>query len=122
LAPNIQGIVPRNGVLEATSKGSRMKYHGTAPACSNAPYNKISRFLCPKCQDLIIAATQSEHVSRNEIHHSWVCEACGHEYRTIVRYLRSFAESEPAPDETTPLLSQRETLPSSNVPRGLSGL
>lgn len=82
-----------------------MKYHGTAPACSNAPY-KVSRLLCPRCQDLIIAATQSEYVSRNEIRHSWACEACGHEFRTTVRYLRPFVEGEPVPDETAPLPSQ----------------
>ena len=79
-----------------------MKYHGTAPACLNAPY-KGSRLLCPRCQDLIIAATHSEHVSRNEIRHSWACEACGYQFRTAVRYLRPFVESEPAPDETAPL-------------------
>lgn len=91
------GMVSCNGVLGPTSKGSRMKYHGTAPACAIAPY-KVSRLLCPQCQDLIIAATQSQHVSRNEIRHWWTCEACGHQFRTTVRYLRSFAESEQPTD------------------------
>jgi hypothetical protein len=96
-----------------------MKYHGTAPACSSAPYNKVSRLLCPRCQDLIIAATQSEHVSRNEIRHSWACEACGHQFRTTVRYLQSFVDSETVPDDVASLPSQRETLPSWNISGGL---
>jgi predicted RNA-binding Zn-ribbon protein involved in translation (DUF1610 family) len=117
----MRGMVWCDGVLGATSKGSRMKYHGTASACSNAPYNKVSRFLCPQCQDLIIAATQSEHVSRNEIRHSWACEACGHQFRTTVRYLRSFAESEAAAGEAAPLPGRPETLPLWNIARDLPG-
>jgi hypothetical protein len=107
-------------VLGAASRGGRMKYHGTAPACSNAPY-KASRLLCPQCEDLIIAATQSEHISGNEIRHSWTCEACGHQFRTTVRYLRPFAESEAAPGERTPLPGHRETMPSWSVASDLPG-
>jgi hypothetical protein len=99
-----------------------MKYHGTAPACSIAPYN-ISRLLCPRCQDLIIAATQSQHVSVNEIRHWWTCETCGHEFRTTVRWLPSLAENEAAGDETereppSPP-RQGEPLPALKFPRGL---
>jgi RNase P subunit RPR2 len=88
------------------------KYHGTAPAYSIAPY-KVSRLFCPHCEDLIIAATQSEHVSTNEIRHWWTCEACGHEFRTTVRWLRAFAEPE------TLLPSEREPLPAWNLPRSM---
>jgi hypothetical protein len=94
-----------------------MKYHGTAPACSIAPYN-VSRLFCPRCQDLIIAATQSQHVSTNEIRHWWACEACGHEFRTTVRWPLSF-EREPAVDETEPLPNRREPLPAWASPHGL---
>jgi DNA-directed RNA polymerase subunit M/transcription elongation factor TFIIS len=118
LTPNMHGMVSRDGVLGATSKGSRMKYHGTAPACSIAPY-KVSRLFCPQCQDLIIAATQSQHVSRNEIRHWWVCEACGHEFRTTVRWLPSPVEGESAADEAELLPSQREPFPAWNIQRGL---
>ena len=61
-----------------------MKYHETARAFSIAPYG-VSRLLCPQCQDLIIAATKSQHVSTHEVRHWWACEACGHEFRTTVR-------------------------------------
>jgi hypothetical protein len=116
LTPNIKAMVRDHGVW-ATSKGSRMKYHGTAPACSTAPY-RISRLFCPHCEDLIIAATRSEHVSGNEIHHWWVCEACGHEFRTTVRWLRPFAEGGAA-GGTLP--GQRESLASWSEPPSLLG-
>lgn len=94
-----------------------MKYHGTAPAYSIVPY-KISRLFCPQCQDLIIAATKSQHVSTNEIRHWWACEACGYEFRTTVRWLPSL-ESEPAVDETESLPGRREPVPAWASPRGL---
>jgi hypothetical protein len=111
LMPNIKVMVRRDGVW-ATSKGSRMKYHGTAPACSTAPY-KISRLFCPRCEDLIIAATRSAHVSGNEIHHWWACEACGHEFRTTVRWLPPFVDSDAA---GAVLPGRRESSPSWNRP------
>ncbi len=76
-----------------------MKYHGTALACSFAPYKVSSRLFCPRCHDQIIAATRSEHVSTTEIHHWWACESCGYEYRTTVRWLQSFDEVEPSEDD-----------------------
>jgi hypothetical protein len=104
------------------SKGSRMKYHGTAPTCSFAPYRlRSSRLFCPKCQDLIIAASESQHISTNEIRYLWVCEACGHEFRSTVRWLSSFDESEPGPatDEAEPLPAQRDLLARWTFRRGL---
>jgi len=102
-----------------------MKYHGTAPACSIVPY-KISRSFCPQCKDLIIAATQSQHVSTNEIRHWWTCENCGHEYRTTVRWLPSLVGSEAyvdvVSDEPEPPPGPRrhsKPLPALNFPRGL---
>jgi hypothetical protein len=74
---------------------------------------------CPQCEDLIIAATRSEHVSINEIHHWWACEACGHEFRTTVRWLRSFVESESPADHAESLPSQCDALPTWNIPHGL---
>jgi DNA-directed RNA polymerase subunit M/transcription elongation factor TFIIS len=111
-------------MLGAASKDSRMKYHGTASACSIAPY-KISRLFCPQCKDLIIAATQSQHVSTNEIRHWWTCENCGHEYRTTVRWLPSIVDREAlvdeevVSDEPEPPLRQSKPLPALNFPRGL---
>jgi hypothetical protein len=115
------GLARRGAWGDKQARDSRMKYHGTAPACSTAPYN-ISRLLCPQCQDLIIAATHSQHVSVNEVRNWWACEACGHEFRTTVRWLPSLAESELAVDETDPpslLPRQGEPLPALNFPRGL---
>lgn len=63
-----------------------MKHHHTAPGCP-AARRGLSRWLCPRCQDLIIAATGSQLVSATEIHHFWACEACGHEFRTTVRWV-----------------------------------
>jgi hypothetical protein len=74
-----------------------MKYHGTAPAFSIAPYGD-SRLFCPQCQDLIIAATESQHVSVNEVRHWWACETCGHEFRTTVRWPLSPPQSVSAAD------------------------
>ena len=74
-----------------------MKYHGTASAFSIAPY-RVSRLLCPQCQDLIIAATKSQHVSTHEVRHWWACETCGHEFRTTVRWQSSFVQSMSAAD------------------------
>jgi len=62
-----------------------MKFHGTARAFSVAPYG-VSRLFCPRCHDLIIAATKSQHVSVNEVRNWWACESCGHEFRTTVRW------------------------------------
>jgi len=74
-----------------------MKYHGTEPAFSIAPYG-VSRLFCPQCQDLIIAATKSQHVSVNEVRHWWACETCGHEFRTTVRWPLSPPQSVSAAD------------------------
>jgi predicted RNA-binding Zn-ribbon protein involved in translation (DUF1610 family) len=103
-----------------------MKYHGTAPACSIAPYN-ISRLFCPQCKDLIIAATQSQHVSTNEIRHWWTCENCGHEFRTTVRWLPSLVDSVACADEGVvsdeleppPRPRHSKPLPALNFPRGV---
>jgi DNA-directed RNA polymerase subunit M/transcription elongation factor TFIIS len=103
-----------------------MKYHGTAPACSIAPYSN-SRLFCPQCKDLIIAATQSQHVSTNEIRHWWMCENCGHEFHTKVRWLPSLVDSEAVADEEAvsdepepqPPLRHSKPLPALNFPRGL---
>jgi transcriptional regulator NrdR family protein len=69
-----------------------MKYDGTAPAFSIAPSNDAP-LLCPQCQDLIIAATESQHVSTNEVRHWWACETCGHEFGTTVRWESSSCQS-----------------------------
>jgi predicted RNA-binding Zn-ribbon protein involved in translation (DUF1610 family) len=61
-----------------------MKYYGTTPI--SIALSSGSRLLCPRCQDLIIAATKSQHVSSNEVRHWWACETCGYEFCTTVRW------------------------------------
>jgi hypothetical protein len=58
-------------------------------------------------------------VSTTEIHHWWACESCGHEFRTTVRWPRSFGEVEPPADEPDPLPGEREAVPVWNMPRNL---
>ncbi len=89
----------------ATRRDGRMKYHGTAPAFSIAPY-KVSRLFCPNCHDLIIAATQSQHVSTNEVRHWWACESCGYEFRTTVRWQSS--ETVTVVEDVVPLSPQSQ--------------
>lgn len=84
-----------------------MTHHETAPMFSIAPYN-IPRFLCPQCQDLIIAATKSQHVSTNEIRHWWACEACGHEFRTTVRLQSPLQSASDADDALQPPRGERD--------------
>src|SRR5579884_2560981 len=91
LAPHMHCIFSTGRVLGGVGRqgrAGRMKYHGTAPAFSIAPDND-SRLFCPQCQDLIIAATKSQHVSTTEVRHWWACESCGYEFRTIVRWQSS---------------------------------
>ena len=115
LAPNMHSMFARGGVLGgqwATRKGGRMKNHGAGPAFSFAP-GKVSRLFCPRCRDLIIAATRSQHVSTNEVRHWWACETCGYEFRTTVQWQSSPPESMSTKEETLPqsLQSQKDHCP-----------
>jgi len=103
------------GVRRATREDGRMENHGTAPAFSFAPC-KVSRLFCPRCRDLIIAATKSQHVSTSEVRHWWACEACGYEFRTTVRWQSSPPRSvsafeESAFEETVPQSLQNQKCP-----------
>src|SRR5258707_4401120 len=115
LAHNMHSMFSRGevlGVRRATRKDSRMKNHGTAPVFAFAPC-KVSRLFCPRCRDLIIAATKSQHVSTNEVRHWWACETCGYEFRTTVRWQSSPLKSLSTIDETVPqsLQNQKEHCP-----------
>src|SRR5260370_760697 len=84
----------------------------TAPVFAFAPC-KVSRLFCPRCRDLIIAATKSQHVSTNEVRHWWACETCGYEFRTTVRWQSSPLKSVSTIEETVPqsLQNQKEHCP-----------
>jgi hypothetical protein len=90
----------------------RMNDHGTAPAFSISPC-KVSRLFCPRCRDLIIAATKSQHVSTNEVRHWWACESCSYEFRTTVRWQSSSPQGVSTIEEILPqsLQSQRDHYP-----------
>jgi ribosomal protein S27AE len=62
----------------------------------------VSRLFCPQCQDLIVAATHSQHVGTDEIRHWWHCESCGHEFRTTVRLLPLDMEDDMHPETPGP--------------------
>ena len=78
-----------------------MKFRGTAPTFSIPPSN-VSRLFCPQCEDWIIAATKSQHVSANEVWHWWACETCGHEFRTAVRWPFKGSAAEEALPQSLP--------------------
>ncbi len=40
---------------------------------------------CPRCNDVLIAAAASEHVSEKHVRHVWSCDSCGHVFATSVR-------------------------------------
>jgi hypothetical protein len=115
LAPNMHSMFSRGGVFGvrwATRRDGRMKNHGRAPASSFAPC-KVSQLFCPRCRDLIIAATKSQHVSTNEVRHWWACETCGYEFRTTVRWQSSLPQSKSTIEDALPqsLQSQKEHCP-----------
>jgi transcription elongation factor Elf1 len=58
--------------------------HATVPAFSVEAHSFVRSF-CPECHDLMVAATQSQHVDKNVVRHWWSCESCGHEFRTTVQ-------------------------------------
>ena len=40
---------------------------------------------CPQCDNVLFAATASEHVSEKHVRHVWSCDNCGHEFSTSVK-------------------------------------
>jgi transcription elongation factor Elf1 len=47
---------------------------------------RFGQSFCPKCNDMLLAPTASEHVNESLIRHLWSCDACGHEFQTSVRF------------------------------------
>lgn len=48
---------------------------------------KLSRPSCPRCGSLLLFAEQSAFNLDGHISHSWLCDACGHEFTTSIRVL-----------------------------------
>lgn len=56
---------------------------------ANAPGASLfGRQLCPQCAHLLVAPDASQHVCEQTVRHIWSCEACGNEFKTIVRFGR----------------------------------
>jgi rubredoxin len=67
-----------------------MSLHSAAPALlAFARY--FARPNCPQCGNSQFAPERSEFVEDGVIHHTWACEACGHEFRTTVEFERAAA-------------------------------
>jgi RNase P subunit RPR2 len=47
---------------------------------------RLCRSFCPQCNDMLLAPARSEYVNASLIRHFWSCDACGHEFRTSVRF------------------------------------
>ncbi len=69
-----------------------MKPHAAIPAFSTEPHSFVRSF-CPQCNDLMVAAAMSQHVSEDTVYHLWACESCGYEFRTMVRLRTTSPES-----------------------------
>ena len=39
---------------------------------------------CTVCNEIVIAPTRSEYVSKHKVRHFWFCENCGHDIETVI--------------------------------------
>ena len=46
---------------------------------------RLRAFICPRCDDVMVAPARSQHVKEDVVRHQWRCESCGHQFRTSVR-------------------------------------
>ena len=59
-----------------------MRLSSCDPACNS--YVVFQRPACPRCGDMLFAATATEFLGQGNIRHTWTCETCDHEFRTAV--------------------------------------
>jgi len=45
---------------------------------------------CTVCNEIVIAPTWSEYVSKHEVRHFWFCENCGHDIETVINLGKSY--------------------------------
>jgi len=50
---------------------------------------------CTLCNELVIAPTWSEYLSKHEVRHFWFCENCGHDIETVINLGKSCELSRP---------------------------
>jgi RNase P subunit RPR2 len=48
------------------------------------PAHAFARPNCPHCAGMLLVAEGSEFDLTGQIHHSWVCDDCGHVFRTSI--------------------------------------
>jgi RNase P subunit RPR2 len=41
---------------------------------------------CPQCGDTLLAPESAEFAGEGRVHHIWLCDACGHEFRTAIDF------------------------------------
>jgi hypothetical protein len=41
---------------------------------------------CPQCANMLLAPEIAEFAGEGRVHHTWLCDACGHEFRTAVDF------------------------------------
>ena len=46
------------------------------------PYPIFRRPACPRCGDMLFAASATEFLGQGKILNTWSCESCEHEFRT----------------------------------------
>jgi hypothetical protein len=54
---------------------------GIAAKAYCEPYGKNS---CPQCSERQLAPTRSEYLNECCVRRAWSCEACGHEFETVI--------------------------------------
>ena len=57
-----------------------------------AAARRLTRPLCPGCDDMLVAPALSVHVHQDDIRHWWSCDACGYEFLTLVTVANMRAE------------------------------
>jgi ribosomal protein L37AE/L43A len=51
------------------------------------PFNQSQPIVpCAQCGDELFAPDWSEYLDECRIRHLWVCESCGYQFETLVRY------------------------------------
>jgi transcription elongation factor Elf1 len=43
---------------------------------------------CPHCGETLLASSAAEFLGQGRIRHTWSCDECGHEFRTLAAALR----------------------------------
>jgi hypothetical protein len=46
---------------------------------------RLGRPSCPKCGVLILAPETSAYMSDGRVRHTWLCDECDYDFRTVVR-------------------------------------